>query len=97
MPGTEYADAASMKPLLLVSLVAALFPACVGSSIESATDDVTESGCEARFLWLQKDAYRSTAGRSFDFWPAHTTTQLEHIHRRVWLIRARLISVLMIV
>lgn len=77
MPGTEYADAASMKPLLLVSLVAALFPACVGSSIESATDDVTESGCEARFHWLQKDAYRSTAGRSFDFWPAHTTTQLE--------------------
>lgn len=36
----------------------------------------TES-CEATFTWLQKDAYKDTAGRSSDLWPPHTTTTLE--------------------
>lgn len=36
----------------------------------------TES-CAATFTWLQKDAYKDTAGRSSDLWPPHTTTTLE--------------------
>jgi len=33
--------------------------------------------CTATFHWLQKDAYKDTAGRSSDAWPPHTTTTLE--------------------
>jgi hypothetical protein len=33
--------------------------------------------CQAVFRWLQKDAYKSTAGRSTAAWPPHTTTTLE--------------------
>ncbi|MBK7586299.1 MAG: hypothetical protein IPI67_39700 [Myxococcales bacterium] len=33
--------------------------------------------CTATFHWLQKDAYKDTAGRSSDLWPPHTTTTLE--------------------
>lgn len=35
---------------------------------------VCGSSCTARFAWLQKDAYKSEAGRTADFWPPHTTT-----------------------
>jgi hypothetical protein len=33
--------------------------------------------CVATFHWLQKDAYKDTAGRTSDMWPPHTTTTLE--------------------
>jgi hypothetical protein len=33
--------------------------------------------CSAVFHWLQKDAYKSTAGRTSELWPPHTTTTLE--------------------
>ncbi len=33
--------------------------------------------CTATFRWLQKDAYKETAGRSSNQWPPHTTTSLE--------------------
>jgi hypothetical protein len=33
--------------------------------------------CTATFTWLQKDAYKETAGRSSDLWPPHTTTQID--------------------
>ena len=32
--------------------------------------------CTAVFRWLQKDAYKETAGRSSAQWPPHTTTTL---------------------
>lgn len=33
--------------------------------------------CTATFKWLQKDAYKDTAGRSSELWPPHTTTTLD--------------------
>lgn len=33
--------------------------------------------CTATFHWLQKDAYKDTAGRSTSLWPPHTTTALD--------------------
>lgn len=33
--------------------------------------------CSATFIWLQKDAYKETAGRSSSLWPPHTTTTLD--------------------
>ncbi len=33
--------------------------------------------CTATFHWLQKDAYKETAGRTSALWPPHTTTLLE--------------------
>ncbi len=49
----------------------------VGSSrgAVGAGDDSTS--CTAVFRWLQKDAYKSTAGRTSEAWPPHTTTVLE--------------------
>jgi hypothetical protein len=35
------------------------------------------ASCTATFTWLQKDAYKETAGRSSDLWPPHTTTARE--------------------
>lgn len=32
--------------------------------------------CTATFRWLQKDAYKDTAGRTSALWPPHTTTAL---------------------
>lgn len=37
----------------------------------------TAADCVATFHWLQKDAYKNTAGRSSQMWPPHTTTTLE--------------------
>ncbi len=34
-------------------------------------------GCQATLHWLQKDAYKETAGRSSPLWPPHTTTTLQ--------------------
>jgi hypothetical protein len=69
-----------MKPLLLASLIATVSTsACtLDSAIEQDESNVVAQGrCTARFRWLQKDAYKSTAGRTSALWPAHTTTQLE--------------------
>jgi hypothetical protein len=32
--------------------------------------------CTAEFVWLQKDAYKDTPGRTTSLWPPHTTTTL---------------------
>lgn len=50
------------------------------SSSTGDTSSTTSTGmetCTATFHWLQKDAYKDTAGRSSDLWPPHTTTQLD--------------------
>jgi hypothetical protein len=38
---------------------------------------ITGSTCTATFRWLQKDAYKDTAGRTSTLWPPHTTTTLD--------------------
>ena len=43
---------------------------CVAGSCAIADD------CTATLAWLQKDAYKSEAGRSTSFWPPHTTMTL---------------------
>ncbi len=71
----------ALASLLALGLVAA-GTACgsradaVGSSRGAVGSDGTTS-CTAVFRWLQKDAYKSTAGRTSDAWPPHTTTVLE--------------------
>jgi hypothetical protein len=45
----------------------------VGPAGQSPQDE----RCTAQLRWLQKDAYKSTAGRSSDLWPPHTTTTLD--------------------
>jgi hypothetical protein len=42
----------------------------------SAAEDGTDT-CTATFTWWQKDAYKSTAGRTSPLWPPHTTTELQ--------------------
>lgn len=75
------------SPLLFVPLFA--FWACSsGSGSGDATGTGATSGsgggagdggetCTATFRWLQKDAYKETAGRSSELWPPHTTTTLD--------------------
>lgn len=55
------------------------------SSTSSSSSSGSSSGgsssggggeCTASFVWLQKDAYKETGGRSVEVWPPHTTTQL---------------------
>ncbi len=69
--------------LVLASLsLAALATACAAElpsedpSVDSE-DAILGSNCEATFVWLQKDAYKETAGRSSPAWPPHTTTTLD--------------------
>mgnify|MGYP001294688328 CR=1 FL=1 len=45
--------------------------------IGGATGDSGVDLCQATFTWLQKDAYKETAGRSSPLWPPHTTTTLD--------------------
>jgi hypothetical protein len=47
-----------------------------GGTPEASADAATES-CVATFRWLQKDAYKSTPGRTSTLWPPHTTTTLD--------------------
>lgn len=67
---------------LSLALSVALLCACSGddegdaTDTGSGTDDVKSASCEATFDWLQKDAYKDTAGRSSALWPPHTTTTL---------------------
>jgi hypothetical protein len=72
---------AARAALLAVALAA---PACSsaddGPSVASQSGDLTGDGaatCTATLRYLQKDAYKSTAGRSTKLWPPHTTTTLE--------------------
>jgi hypothetical protein len=48
----------------------------VGTGGTSGADAGNEL-CTASFAWLQKDAYKDTAGRTSDLWPPHTTTTLD--------------------
>jgi hypothetical protein len=47
-----------------------------GSDTDGGTDAGSEA-CSATFTWLQKDAYKNTAGRSSELWPPHTTTTFD--------------------
>jgi len=47
------------------------------SAGQAAPASAAGESCTATFHWLQKDAYRSTAGRTTAFWPPHTTTTLD--------------------
>lgn len=80
---------ASPRPLARVArvalaslLVAVLGTACAAevpnddTSVDSE-DEIRGTNCEATFVWLQKDAYKETAGRSSPAWPPHTTTTLD--------------------
>jgi hypothetical protein len=51
--------------------------ACSENAETGDPNAVTETHCVATFRVLQKDAYKSTAGRSSELWPPHTTTVLE--------------------
>ncbi len=52
-----------------------------GASAAAAEADDSDGGasetCYALFHWLQKDAYSNTGGRSYPFWPPHTTTLID--------------------
>lgn len=76
--------------LALLAAASAVFAvACTSAAEDDASapseDEVVAGGirarstdaCSATFVFLQKDAYKSTAGRSSDLWPPHTTTVLE--------------------
>lgn len=39
--------------------------------------------CTVTFDWLQKDAYKETAGRTSDLWPPHTTTRIHAVCTRL--------------
>ena len=68
---------------LVAAAFAGLSVACsaevVGDGTEAASDEdaIKGTNCEATFTWLQKDAYKETAGRTSKLWPPHTTTTLE--------------------
>lgn len=79
------------RPLALARLalasvaLAALAALCTACAAELPADEPTVdsedavrgSNCEATFVWLQKDAYKETAGRTSPAWPPHTTTTLD--------------------
>lgn len=50
--------------------------ASTSSHADGGSDAASES-CVATFHWLQKDAYKSTPGRTSTLWPPHTTTTLD--------------------
>jgi hypothetical protein len=74
----------------LVVLPVLLLAACASTTDDESAappteDEIVIGGmrarasdpCTATFVYLQKDAYKETAGRSSALWPAHTTTVLE--------------------
>lgn len=80
------------RPVLLVPFLLTLAAACAspttegGDETNGGSEDEIVSGairarasdpCSATLVFLQKDAYKETAGRSSALWPAHTTTVLE--------------------
>lgn len=46
------------------------------SSSSGGSSSGAAERCKATFVWLQKDAYKETGGRTTDLWPPHTTTTL---------------------
>lgn len=90
-PGTCVAHIVRMlRPALSVAAVALLVSACTAAAEDgsggAASEDEVVAGaiaargsdpCTARLVFLQKDAYKSTAGRSSELWPPHTTTVLD--------------------
>lgn len=46
------------------------------ASAGASSSGAPQETCTARFVWLQKDAYKETGGRSSALWPPHTTTTL---------------------
>jgi hypothetical protein len=70
-----------MKTFLVLTFASLAVAACGGAHDRSdgaESDLVSQSEkCTATFHWLQKDAYKNTAGRSTALWPPHTTTTLE--------------------
>lgn len=71
------------RPLLALALASlACLAACGDEESKSPgtsdTDDVVESRtCTGTLKVLQKDAYKSEAGRTSELWPPHTTTVFE--------------------
>lgn len=73
---------------VMSSLLALALPlaACSGAA-DDRTGSTTQASmgscsghyesCYAIFRWLQKDAYKSTGGRTNPTWPPHTTTVME--------------------
>lgn len=66
----------------------ALWPILIAAACSSSPPNNTGGGggtggsgpvetCTATFRWLQKDAYKDTAGRTSALWPPHTTTTLD--------------------
>lgn len=47
------------------------------SSSSSGGSSGAAEACSVKLVWLQKDAYKETGGRTTDAWPPHTTTTLE--------------------
>lgn len=48
-----------------------------GAGIGGAGGGAQSQSCEAVLTFLQKDAYKETAGRTSSLWPPHTTTTFE--------------------
>ena len=69
---------------LLIAATLTFMTACTTSGKEVGSqhyvkDDgapVDDESCSATFHWLQKDAYANRAGRTTQFWPPHTTTEI---------------------
>jgi len=74
-----------LAPAFLALAASFCLSACSGEDAAPAgagaeTDDADVKGagtCTGTFRFLQKDAYKSTAGRSTPAWPPHTTTVLD--------------------
>jgi len=49
----------------------------IASGVCPGPDPDCEPPCKAALRWLQKDAYRTEAGRTNPAWPPHTTTVIE--------------------
>lgn len=57
--------------------LAGLLASCDSDTKTSDDNNIVDKSCSATLRVLQKDAYKSTAGRTSDLWPPHTTTVLE--------------------
>ncbi len=77
--------AASLVSLISLAPLALPLAALGGCSAETPAepdpsigeDKIKGTNCQATFQWLQKDAYKETAGRTSKMWPPHTTTQVD--------------------
>lgn len=69
--------ALSLAPLTLVLAACSAETANDDPAASADEDAVRGTNCEATFVWLQKDAYKETAGRTSPLWPPHTTTTIE--------------------